>query len=58
MPFTAEQLSNDDYRTLIQVLNHMLLETEDSEFHTLIGVPKADGDALQRKLHALQKALK
>ena len=58
MPFKPEQLSFNDYRTLIQVLNHTLLETEDSEFHTLIGVPKRDGAALQQKLHALQKALK
>lgn len=52
-----EPLNSDEYRTLIQVLNHMLLETEDSEFYTLIGVPKADGEALQKKLKSFQQAV-
>lgn len=49
----AQELTDEEFHILIQVLTHMTLETGESEFHTLIGVPTSKATALKQKIQRL-----
>ncbi|MDA5095585.1 hypothetical protein O2N63_15960 [Aliiroseovarius sp. KMU-50] len=51
-------LSRDELNATIQALSYMLSQTEESEFHTLVGLPKSKGHALTDRLNEIFRSMK